>query len=148
MSTSTWIVITVVAAVLLIVAVVTAIYRTRSRRHRQAEEIREQARLESANVDRREALAHETAARARAAQAEAEVKAAEAARLQERAAEHQSEASASREQLQQRWDHADKIDPKSGKQRRDGTDTDEITDDTVWSREHADPATHPEDVRH
>jgi hypothetical protein len=41
------------------------------------------------------------------------VKAAEAARLQERAAEHQSEAATSREQVQEHWDHAESLDPQS-----------------------------------
>lgn len=110
-----WIVIAVVVALLLIAGVIVASSATRSRRHRQAEQIREQARLESAKLERREALAQETAAKARAAQAEAEVKAAEAARLQEHAAAHQTEATASREQLQEQWDRADRIDPKTGK---------------------------------
>ena len=85
MSTGTiWIVIAPVAAVLLIAALTIVGRRARSRRRqRQAEEIREQARLETAKLERREALAEETAAKARAAQAEAEVKAAEAASLQE-----------------------------------------------------------------
>ncbi|HWY01710.1 MAG TPA: hypothetical protein VNY55_18075 [Mycobacterium sp.] len=85
MSTGTiWIVIAAVAAVLLIAALTIVGRRARSRRRqRQAEEIREQARLETAKLERREALAEETAAKARAAQAEAEVKAAEAASLQE-----------------------------------------------------------------
>jgi flagellar biosynthesis/type III secretory pathway M-ring protein FliF/YscJ len=147
MNTNTmWIVIAVVAAVLLVVAVVVAVSRSRNRRrHRQAEEIREQARLESASVDRREALAQETAAKARAAQAEAEVKAAEAARLAERAAQHQSEATASREQLQERWDHADRIDPKTGRQERT---EDEPARDGAWSAESPEAATDAEAIRH
>lgn len=147
MSTSTWTVIAIVAAVVLIAAVVAAIATTRKRRHRQAEEIREQARLESASVDRREALAQETAAKARAAQAEAEVKAAEAARLQERAAQHQSEASESREQLQERWTHADKIDPKTGKRERGNTDP-ARDHDGAWSAESPEAATDEQVVRH
>jgi hypothetical protein len=147
MSTSTWIVIAVVAGVLVIAAVVAAIVTARKRRHRQAEQIREQARLESASVDRREALAQETAAKARAAQAEAEVKAAEAARLQERAAQHQSEASASRDELAERWNHADKIDPKTGKRGRENTDTTGDPDE-AWSAESPEAATDAEAVRH
>ncbi|OBA61906.1 hypothetical protein A5647_09260 [Mycobacterium sp. 1100029.7] len=138
MSTNTlWIVIAIVAAVLVIAAVF-VIGQTRTRRrHRQAEEIREQARQESAHVERREALAQETAAKARAAQAEAEVKAAEAARLQEQAAQHQDEAASSRDQLQERWDHADRIDPKSGTQDRQTGEQ----RDGAWSAEFADPTT-------
>ena len=122
MSTSNivWIVIAAVVAILVIAALVFAISRaSRSRRQRQAEQIREQARLETAKLERREALAGETAAKARAAQAEAEVKAAEAARLQERAAKHQSETAASREQLDEQWNRADSIDPAVKETRED-----------------------------
>jgi uncharacterized protein HemX len=114
MSTSTiWIVIAVVVAVLVIAAVIVAVNRaTRRRRQRQANEIREQAKVESSRVERRQALADETAAKARAAQAEAEAKAAEAARLQERAATHQSDAATSRERLDDQWKRADSIDPQ------------------------------------
>ncbi|MFP1154805.1 hypothetical protein [Mycobacterium sherrisii] len=133
-----WIVIAVVVALLLIAGVIVAINATRGRRHRQAEQIREQARLESAKLERREALAQETAAKARAAQAEAEVKAAEAARLQEHAAAHQSEAAASREQLEQQWDRADRIDPKAGKHGRHEADGDKAAADAPASS--AEPA--------
>jgi FtsZ-interacting cell division protein ZipA len=104
-----WIVIAVVVAVLLLATLVIV---TRQRRHVKAEGIREHARAETNRVERREALADETAAKARAAQAEADVKAAEAARLQQRAAAHQSEAATSREDLDERFKHADSIDPK------------------------------------
>jgi flagellar biosynthesis/type III secretory pathway M-ring protein FliF/YscJ len=108
-----WLVIIAAVVVVLIAALIVVMNRAkRRRRQRQAEQIREHARLETAKVDRRQALADETAAKARAAQAEAEVKAAEAARLQERAAEHHSEAATSRERLQEHWERADKIDPK------------------------------------
>src|SRR5260370_12442679 len=115
MSTSNivWIVIAAIVAVLVIAALIFAVSRaTRRRRHRQAEEIREQATLETTRVERRQALADETAAKARAAQAEAEAKAAEAAMLQERAAPHQSEVATSREQLREQWNRADSVDPK------------------------------------
>jgi flagellar biosynthesis/type III secretory pathway M-ring protein FliF/YscJ len=105
-----WIVIAVVVAVLLLAILVVV---TRRQRHLKAEGIREQVRVETTRVDRREALAEETSAKARAAQAEAEAKAAEAARLQQRAAEHQSAATTSREDLGERWKHADHIDPKA-----------------------------------
>ena len=78
MSTTIWIVVAVVAVLLIVALGVLAVSLTNRRRQRQAEQIREQARLESAKLERREALAQETAAKARAAQAEAEVKAAEA----------------------------------------------------------------------
>ncbi|BBY24259.1 hypothetical protein MSTO_44640 [Mycobacterium stomatepiae] len=141
-----WIVIALVATLVLIAAVIVAVSATRRRRHRQAEQIREHARLESAKVERREALAQETAAKARAAQAEAEVKAAEAARLAEHAAEHQSEAAASREQLRERWDHADRIDPRTGKKGRDDEAPAEDSD-KARSAESLDAATDVEAVR-
>jgi uncharacterized protein HemX len=118
-TTAIWIVAAVVAVLALIVLFVLVSKAGNQRKHRQAEEIREQAKVETGRVERREALAQETAAKARAAQAEAEVKAAEAARLQEQAATHQSHAATSREQLQQQWDRADGIDPKTAKQKRD-----------------------------
>jgi len=113
-STTVWIAVAAVVAILLIVAAVVAVNGARNRRRqRQAEEIREQVRLEAAELEQRDALAGETAAKARAAQAEAEVKAAEAARLQERAAKHQNEAATSREQLQEQWNRAESLDPKA-----------------------------------
>ncbi len=125
MSTTTiWIV--AVVAVLALIALVAVVSKAGNRRrHRQAEEIREQAKIETGRVERREALAQETAAKARAAQAEAEVKAAEAARLQEQAATHQSHAATSREQLREQWDRADGIDPKTAKQKREAVRSEE-----------------------
>jgi uncharacterized protein HemX len=105
-----WIVIAVVVAVLLLATLVIV---SRRQRHLKAEQIRQHARVETSKLERREALADETAAKARAAQAEADVKAAEAARLQQRAAAHQSEAATAREDLDGRWKHADDIDPKA-----------------------------------
>jgi uncharacterized protein HemX len=106
-----WIVVAVVA-VLVLGAVIAAVSTLRNRRlQREAEQLREQTRLETAKLERREALAEETAAKARAAQAEADVKAKEAARLQERAAAHQNDVAASREQLEEQRRRADSIDP-------------------------------------
>ncbi len=115
--------VTVIAAVVVILVVVAVARASRRRRQRQAEEIRKQAKLETARVERRQALADETAAKARAAQAEAEAKAAEAARLQERAAAHQSEAATSRERLQEQWKRAEDIDPEAGKELRESRST-------------------------
>ena len=109
-----WLVVAVAVAVLLLAIVIIVSRRaSHRRRHLKAEGIREEARVETDRVERREALAGETAAKARAAQAEAEAKAAEAARLQDRAAAHQSEAATSREELDAQWKHADSIDPKA-----------------------------------
>ncbi|ORA10448.1 hypothetical protein [Mycobacterium arosiense] len=127
-----WIIIAAVVAVLLLVALaIAARAATRRRRARQAEGIREQARLETAKVERREALAAETAAKARAAQAEAEAKAAEAARLQDRASTHQTEAASSREQLDEQFKRADSLDPKPK------ADKDAVTGDAASGRDPA-----------
>jgi hypothetical protein len=108
-----WIVIAVVVALILIGALVwVGRKRQVSRRVAQAEEIREGVRQDHVKVQRREALADETAAKARAAQAEAEAKAAEAARLQENAEKHRTEAAAHREDLDERVQHADSLDPR------------------------------------
>jgi hypothetical protein len=115
-----WTVIAVLVAVLVLAAVIFAASRaSRRRRQQQAEEIREQATLEAGRVERRQAVADETAAKARAAQAEAEAKAAEAARLQERATMHHNEASTSRERLQEQWERADSLDPAANAEKRD-----------------------------
>jgi len=156
-STTGWIVIAV-AAVLVIAALVVGVSRAmRQRRVRHAEQIREQARLETAKLERREALADETAAKARAAQAEAEVKAAEAARLQERAAKHQSEAATSREQLQEQWNRAESIDPETAKQTRKAGETGDVGEPTpsptpsggqAWGNESYEPAVSYGDAKH
>lgn len=136
-SNTVWIVIAAVVAVLVIIALAIAARRaTRRRREREAEGIREQAKLETAKVERREALAAETAAKARAAQAEAEAKAAEAARLQDRASTHQTEAASSREQLDEQFKRADSLDPKV-KADKDAAAEGENTAgrDPAWSQE-------------
>lgn len=139
-TTTSWIVAAVVALLALTVLVIVVSKAGNRRRHRQAEEIREQAKIETGRVERREALAQETAAKARAAQAEAEVKAAEAARLQEQAATHQSHAATSREQLQEQWDRAESMDPKTAKQKRDAVNADRGPA-PAWGEESTDAAT-------
>src|ERR1700751_32058 len=136
MSNIVWIVIAAVVAVLLIAAVIFAATNARRRRRgRQADESREQAKVETAKVDRRESLADETAAKARAAQAEAEAKAAEAARLQERAATHQNEAATSREGLQEQWERAERIDPRAKAESRETGASTATGPDAAWSEE-------------
>ena len=143
-----WIVIAAVVAVLLIAALIVAATKARRRRReRQADEIREQAKVETAKVDRRQALADETAAKARAAQAEAEAKAAEAARLQERAAIHQSDAASSREQLREQFKRADSIDPKVRTDARETGTPPAHGRDEARSEESAVPRTDPEAAR-
>ncbi|BBZ76122.1 hypothetical protein MANY_14590 [Mycolicibacterium anyangense] len=111
-NTIVWIVIGVIAAVV-VIGVIAWLARTKQagRRHAQAEEIREQVLHEHRGVQRREAVAEETAAKARAAQAEAEAKAAEARRLADNADTHRAEVAARRQDLDERLSHADSIDP-------------------------------------
>jgi biopolymer transport protein ExbB/TolQ len=114
MATNTvWIVVAVIAALIVIAALVwVGRNRQISRKTAKADEIREEVRQEHAKVQRREALADETAAKARAAQAEAEAKAAEAARLEENAAKHRDHATTRREELDEKWSEADSLDPR------------------------------------
>ena len=109
-NTMIWIIVAIVVAIG-VVAVLAFLVRNR-RRHAQAERIREEIGQESQRVEKREAFADETQAKARAAKAEAEVKAAEAARLEETAASHREAATTSREELDARRERADALDPK------------------------------------
>ena len=123
MATSTlWIIVAIVAVLIVVGLALVARSRHHTRLHGQAERIREEVEQETSNVDRREALAAETAAKARAARAEAEAKDAEATRLEQRAEEHRRAAAASRDELDARLDHADEIDPRV--KAADRTDTD------------------------
>jgi len=131
-----WIVIAVVVAILLIAAVVLIARQSRTKKRRvEAERIREQVRDGTAKVERREALADETAARARAAKAEAEAKAAEAARLEERAAAHQSGVASSREELNKQSERADSLHPAAHTdQTGDATDATGRVDESTPTR--------------
>lgn len=135
-SNTVWIVIAAVVAVFIIIVLVMLARRaTMRRREREAEGIREQAQVETAKVERREALAAETAAKARAAQAEAEAKAAEATRLQDRAAAHQTEVASSREQLNEQFQRADRLDPRVKTEKDSAADEGGTDRDGAWSRE-------------
>jgi Flp pilus assembly protein TadB len=107
MTTST-IVLTVIVAVAALALIAALVWVARNKRnqhrHVDAEQIRDQAKEETLRVRQREALADETAAKARAAQASG---------LQQQAAAHRSEAVTSRDQLNEQWDRADKLDPAS-----------------------------------
>jgi nitrogen fixation-related uncharacterized protein len=112
-TSTTWIIVAVVAAILVLGALAWAARNRRNHQlHGQAEKIRGEVEQDSVKVARRQAIADETAAKARAAKAEAEVKAAEAARLEQRAGEHLSSIEASRDDLDERRAHADTIDPR------------------------------------
>ena len=132
-STAVWIVVAVVAVIVLVGLVFAARSRRNQRRHVEAEQMREELTTHSQRVDKRQALADETAAKARAAEAEAEAKAAEAARLKEQAAGHHDAVAASREDIEDRRRHADRLDPKT---RVD----DEDVDQQVVEQERADQA--------
>jgi hypothetical protein len=113
-TTVLWIIIAVV--VVLVVAgvlIVAGRNRRHTRLHGEAERIREEVGERTAHVERRGALADETAAKARAARAEADAKAAEAARLAERAELLHHESASGREELEAQLEHADEIDPKA-----------------------------------
>lgn len=112
-TTVVWIV-AVIAAVIVIAALVFALRSRRNQhRHIEAERIREDITTHTAKIDKRQALADETAARARAAEAEAEAKAAEAARLKARAVDHHEAVATSREDIEERRRQADELDPKT-----------------------------------
>ena len=64
-------------------------------------------------MGQREAFADETAAKARVAQAEADAKAAHAAGLQHQAQVRRSDAATARDEVNQEFERADKIDPDS-----------------------------------
>jgi predicted membrane-bound mannosyltransferase len=108
-----WIVVAVVVVLLIAAIAFAARNKRNQRRHVEAERIREDLTTHTAKVDKREALADETAARARAAEAEAEAKAAEAARLKDQANSHRHAVADSREDIEQRREHADRLDPKT-----------------------------------
>jgi uncharacterized protein HemX len=104
----------VVAAIAILVTLGWVLVNKRTQdRHAKANEIRDQAKKETLRINRREALAEETAAKARAAQAEADVKATQASGLQQEADSHRSGVATSRDQLKEQWDRADTLDPAS-----------------------------------
>jgi FtsZ-interacting cell division protein ZipA len=113
MTTTTIVIVAVALAALLLLGALAWVARNKRNQHRhtEAETIRDQAREDDRDVTQREALAEETAAKARAAQAEADIKTAQAKGLAQQADGHRSEAAASREDLNERFDHADALDP-------------------------------------
>ena len=120
MNTTSWVVLVVVALIALLGALMLVLRnRRKSRLHGEAVRIRGEVQQQSVQVDRRAALADETAARARAARAEAEAKVAEATRLQQQAEIHRHAAAEGRDELDARLEHADHIDPKVRKTGRD-----------------------------
>jgi FtsZ-interacting cell division protein ZipA len=108
------IVVIVIAAILLIAAIAWVARNKRNqRRHVEAGDIRGKATDASHKVGQREALADETAAKARVAQAEADAKAAHATGLQHQAQVRRTDAATARDEVNQEFERADKIDPDS-----------------------------------
>jgi FtsZ-interacting cell division protein ZipA len=114
---TTSIVLIVLAAVVAILLIATIAWVARNKRiqHRRVEagDIRDKATDESHKVGQREAFADETAAKARVAQAEADAKTAHATGLQHQAQVHRSDAATARDNVNQEFERADKIDPDS-----------------------------------
>jgi FtsZ-interacting cell division protein ZipA len=116
MTTSTILLIVVIAiAAILLIAAIAWVARKKRTQHRRVEagDIRDKATDESHKVGQREALADETAAKARVAQAEADAKAAHATGLQHQAQVRHSDATTARDEVNQEFERADKIDPDS-----------------------------------
>ena len=116
MTTSTIVLIVViaVAAILAIAAIALVAHKKRTEHRRvEAGDIRDKATDESHKVGQREAFADETAAKARVAQAEADAKTAHAAGLQHQAQVRRNDAATARDEVNQEFERADKIDPDS-----------------------------------
>jgi hypothetical protein len=128
-NTVVWIIVAVVVVLLLILVAAFFARSARDRKHSaEADRIRDEVREQGTRVEKREAIAAETDAKARAAAAEAEAKAAEAARLADRASSHRTEAASSREHLDAELERADGMDPrlKADAKRDDVEDDDRI----------------------
>ena len=116
MTTSTIVLIVVIAvAAILAIAAIAWVARKKRTEHRRVEagDIRDKATDESHKVGQREAFADETAAKARVAQAEADAKTAHAAGLQHQAQVRRNDAATARDEVDQEFERADKIDPDS-----------------------------------
>jgi FtsZ-interacting cell division protein ZipA len=116
MSTTSIVLIVLVAVVaLLLIATIVWVARNKRIQHRRVEagDIRDKAADESHKVGQREALADETDAKARVAQAEADAKTAHATGLQHQAQVRRSDAATARDDVNQEFERADKIDPDS-----------------------------------
>jgi FtsZ-interacting cell division protein ZipA len=116
MTTSTIVLIVVIAvAAILLIAAIAWVARNKRTQHRRVEagDIRDKATDESHKVGQREAFADETAAKARVAQAEADAKTAHATGLQHQAQVGRSDAATARDEVNQEFKRADKIDPDS-----------------------------------
>src|SRR3984893_4180986 len=116
MTTTSIVLIVLVAIVaLVLIAAIAWVARNKrnQRRHVEAGDIRGKATDESHKVGQREAFADETAAKARVAQAEADAKTAHATGLQHEEQVRRSDAAPARDEVNQEFERADKIDPDS-----------------------------------
>src|SRR4029453_18374436 len=116
MTTSSIVWIVVIAVVALgLIAAIAWVARNKRTQHRRVEagDIRDKAADESHKVGQREAFADETAAKARVAQAEADAKTAHATGLQHQAQVRRTDAASARDEVNQEFERADKIDPDS-----------------------------------
>jgi FtsZ-interacting cell division protein ZipA len=113
-SSIVWIVVIAVVALVLIAAIAW-VARNKRTQHRRVEagDIRDKATDESHKVGQREAFADETAAKARVAQAEADAKTAHAKGLHHQAQVRRSDAATARDEVNQEFERADKMDPDS-----------------------------------
>lgn len=123
-----WIVVAVVAIV--VIAFVAWTVRN-SRRRAEAERLRGEIGHQTEHLEKREAVAAETEARAKAAMAEAEAKAAEAARLENTARTHREAVDTSRDELEAHRERVDKLDPKGSTAEPAPGKTDEVRTDAA-----------------
>jgi FtsZ-interacting cell division protein ZipA len=131
MNTAVWIVIAVVVVLLVIALIALLTRKRRAQRRVEAGQIREEASHRVNEVQRREAIAEESAAKARRAQADAEAKAAEAKRLQHEAQSQQGHAASSRQELDAEFQRADKLDPDVPRSGRHEGDVQDVNDQNV-----------------
>ena len=131
MTTTVLLIVVVAVAALVLIAAIAWVAHNKRTQHRrvEAEDIRDKATDESHKVGQREAFADETAAKARVAQAEADAKAAHAAGLQHQAQIRRSDATTARDEVNQEFARADKIDPDT-QTRNDASRDDSETQET------------------
>jgi FtsZ-interacting cell division protein ZipA len=129
-TTSIVLIVVVAVAAIVLIAAIAWVARNKRNQHRRVEagNIRDKAAEESHKVGQREALADETAAKGRAAQAEADAKAAHAVGLAHQAQTRRSDATTARNEVNQEFERADKMDPDS--QPSDTAQEDSETRDT------------------
>jgi hypothetical protein len=134
-----WIVVAVAAIV--VIAFVAWTIRN-SRRRAEAERLRGEIGHRTEHLEKREAVAAETEARAKAAKAEAEAKAAEAARLENTAQTHREQVNNTREELDAHRERVEKLDPKGSTAEHAPGKSDELRADTATTTPQQPTAAH------